>query len=86
VQRAFGIAAEPLLVEPGAEQLVAAADAGTISVAGLSERWHTEGIGSTRAALAASGRSILLVRKGLRPGGLAPPQNLTRFTWSIRAG
>jgi DNA-binding SARP family transcriptional activator len=86
VQRAFGIAAEPLLVEPGPESLVAAADGGAISVVGLSERWQAEGLGSARAALAASGRPTLLVRKGLRPGGLAPPQNLTRFTWSLRAG
>jgi DNA-binding SARP family transcriptional activator len=86
VQRALGIAAEPLLVEPGPDQLAAAAHACAISVIGLSERWRTEGLGSARATLAASGQPILLVRKGLRPGGIAPPQNLTRFTWSLRAG
>jgi DNA-binding SARP family transcriptional activator len=86
VQRALGIAAEPLLVEPGPNQLAAAADAAAISVIGLSERWRTEGLGSARAALAASGRPVLLVRKGLRPGGIAPPQNLTRFTWSLGTG
>ena len=32
----------------------------------------------------ASGHPTLLVRKGLRPGGLAPAENLTRFTWSLR--
>ena len=53
-----------------------------MTVVGLSERWHKEGLGPTRAALAGSGHSTLLVRKGLRPGGLAPPENLTRFTWS----
>jgi hypothetical protein len=26
---------------------------------------------------------VLLVRKGLRPGGLAPPASLTRFTWTL---
>ena len=83
VQRALGIAAEPLLVEPGPQQLVAAADGAAIVIIGLSERWRTEGLGSARAALAASGRPVLLVRKGLRPGGIAPPQNLTRFTWSL---
>jgi hypothetical protein len=36
--------------------------------------------------LVAGGQPTLLVRKGLRPGGLAPPENLTRFTWSLRAG
>ena len=29
---------------------------------------------------------ILLVRAGLRPGGLAPEHTLTRFTWSIADG
>jgi hypothetical protein len=86
VQRALGIAAEPLLVEPGPDQLVAAADACAILVVGLSERWRTEGLGSARAALVASGRPTLLVRKGLRPGGLAQPENLTRFTWSLGTG
>jgi hypothetical protein len=33
---------------------------------------------------AISGDPTLLVRKGLRPGGLAPAENLTRFTWSLR--
>jgi hypothetical protein len=86
VQRALGVAAEPLLVERGRGQLAAAADAAAISVIGLSERWRNEGLGSARAALASTGRPVLLVRKGLRPGGLAPPQHLTRFTWSLAAG
>jgi hypothetical protein len=25
------------------------------------------------------------VRRGLRPGGLAPPESHTRFTWSVGA-
>jgi DNA-binding SARP family transcriptional activator len=86
VQRALGIAVEPLLIEPGPDQLAVAARGSAISVIGLSERWRTEGLGSARAALAASGLPILLVRKGIRPGGLAPSQNLTRFTWSLRMG
>ena len=72
VQRALGVAAEPLLVEPGIDALVAAAAEAAVTVVGLSERWHKEGLGPTRAALAGSGHSTLLVRKGLRPGGLAP--------------
>jgi DNA-binding SARP family transcriptional activator len=86
VQRAFGVAAEPLLVEPGPDQLLAAAREVSVSVIGLSDRWSKEGLGSARTALASSGLPTLLVRKGLRPGGLAPPQNLTRFTWSLRTG
>ena len=86
VQRALGVAAEPLLVEPGPERLVEAAREAAVSVVGLPEGWRTGGLGPARAALAASGRPTLLVRKGLRPGGLAPPENLTRFTWTFRAG
>ena len=85
VQRALGVASEPLLVEPGPEALVAAsADAG-VTVTGLSDRWQRDGLGPSRAALAGSGNPTMLVRKGLRPGGLAPAENLTRFTWSLRA-
>ena len=58
-------------------------DAG-VTVVGLSDRWRKDGLGPTRGALAASGHPTLLVRKGLRPGGLAPAENLTRFTWSLR--
>jgi hypothetical protein len=85
VQRALGVAAEPLLVEPGAEALVAASREAAVTVVGLSDRWRKEGLGPARGALAGSGRPTLLVRKGLRPGGLAPAENLTRFTWSLRA-
>jgi DNA-binding SARP family transcriptional activator len=84
VQRALGVAAEPLLVEPGPEALVAAAAKAGVTVVGLSDRWRKDGLGPSRAALAGSGTPTLLVRKGLRPGGLAPAENLTRFTWSLR--
>jgi hypothetical protein len=26
---------------------------------------------------------VVLVRRGVRPGGLAPDETLTRFTWSL---
>jgi DNA-binding SARP family transcriptional activator len=84
VQRALGVAAEPLLVEPGPEALVTAAADSGVTVVGLSDRWRKDGLGPTRSALAVSGHPTLLVRKGLRPGGLAPAENLTRFTWSLR--
>jgi DNA-binding SARP family transcriptional activator len=85
VQRSLGVSAEPLLLQPGGEALVGAArDAGLV-VLGLSTRWRTEGLGEARAALVdgAPGQ-VLLVRRGLRPGGLAPRETLTRFTWSLR--
>jgi hypothetical protein len=80
----LAVAAEPLLVEPGADSLVAASAEAGVTVVGLSDRWQKVGLGSTRGALAASGYPTLLVRRGLRPGGLAPAENLTRFTWSLR--
>ena len=85
VQRVMGISAEPLLTPPGEEgMLEASRDAGLL-VVGLSTRWHREGLGPARLRLAREATPpTLLVRQGLRPGGLAPPAALTRFTWSIR--
>ena len=86
-QRAFGVTAEPLLAEPGADGLVEAADDAALVVVGLTDRWQREGLGPVREALATGARPpVLLVRGGLRPGGLAPNESLTRFTWSIRPG
>ena len=85
VQRVLGISAEPLLTPPGEEgMLEASRDAGLL-VVGLSTRWHREGLGPARLRLAREAPpSTLLVRRGLRPGGLAPAATLTHFTWSIR--
>jgi DNA-binding SARP family transcriptional activator len=84
VQRVLGISAEPLLTPPGEEgMLEASRDAGLL-VVGLSTRWHRDGLGSARLRLAREAAPpTLLVRRGLRPGGLSPPASLTRFTWSI---
>jgi DNA-binding SARP family transcriptional activator len=87
VQRALGVAAEPLLLAPEPDELLQAAQEAELVVAGLSDRWQKEGLGTTRAALAHLDRPpVLLVRHGLRPGGLAPRDSLTRFTWSVRPG
>jgi Bacterial transcriptional activator domain len=87
VQRALGVAAEPLLVPPGTDGLLRASEDAAIVVVGLSDRWRKEGLGQVRAALAVQARAaVLLVRHGLRPGGLAPPASRTRFTWSNRTG
>jgi len=87
VQRVLGISAEPLLTPAGEEGMLdASGDAGLL-VVGLSTRWHREGLGHARLRLAREAAPpTLLVRRGLRPGGLAPPASLTRFTWSIRPG
>jgi DNA-binding SARP family transcriptional activator len=84
VQRVLGIAAEPLLLAPEARDVLAAADQAAIVVVGLPERWRQEGLGHVRGALAVDARPpVLLVRRGLRPGGLAPQEGLTRFTWTL---
>jgi DNA-binding SARP family transcriptional activator len=84
VQHTAGVVAEPLVGRPGREGVAALAEGAGLLVLGLSDRWRTEGLGETRAALvAAPPAPTLLVRRGLRPGGLAPQATLTRFTWSI---
>lgn len=84
VQRVLGIAAEPLLVPPREPDVLAAAGAAGLVVVGLPSRWSTDGLGSIRTALVESARPpVLLVQRGLRPGGLAPRESLTRFTWTL---
>jgi DNA-binding SARP family transcriptional activator len=84
VQRALGVHAQPLLVEPTPQSLVEAAREAGLVVVGLTDRWRREGVGRTRTALAASPHHpTILVRRGLRPGGLAPRSAETRFTWTI---
>lgn len=83
LQRASGVAPEPVLVERGEAALLAAATGASAIVAGLSERWARDGIGAVRLALARHAPCpVMLVRSGLRPGGLAPAHALTSFTWS----
>jgi hypothetical protein len=85
VQRTLGVAAEPLLLEPGPAALLAAAEDAALVVIGLTDRWRKKGLGEVRAALAGAAKTpVVLVRRGLRPGGLAPSQSLTRFTWSLK--
>jgi hypothetical protein len=53
-------------------------------VVGLSERWRQEGLGRARGELAATPPApIVFVRRGTRPGGLAPAETRTRFGWSL---
>ncbi len=84
VQRALSVDAEPLLVPPGEEPVIAAANDAALLVFGLSTRWRQEGLGATRLSVVRGARPpSLLVRKGLRPSGLAPRESLTRFTWAL---
>jgi Kef-type K+ transport system membrane component KefB len=83
VQQYAGITAEPVLAPPGREGVLeAAADAGLL-VVGLSDRWRQEGLGPTRSEIArAAPAPVVFVRRGIRPGALAPRGDVTRFTWS----
>jgi hypothetical protein len=84
VQRALGVAPQPVLVAPSPAALVDVARSRALVVVGLTDRWRAEGLGRARTALAVEpGLTTLLVRRGLRPGGLAPRESHTRFTWTI---
>lgn len=83
IQRLTGLAAEPVLVEPSDDGVLAATAGGGLLVIGLSDRWRTEGIGDLRSAIARKTHvPILFVRRGHRPGALAPRRDFTRFAWS----
>jgi DNA-binding SARP family transcriptional activator len=85
VQQLAGVATEPVLTPPGAAPVLSAAAGARLLVAGLPEG-RPGAIGADRSELAAgSPVPVLLVRRGLRPGGLAPGASLTRFTWSLGA-
>jgi DNA-binding SARP family transcriptional activator len=84
VQRTAGIAAEPRLSGAGLDELVGAAENAALLVIGLSDRWREEGVGEFRTALVErSPAPALFVRRGPRPGGLAPLTSRTRYTWSL---
>jgi DNA-binding SARP family transcriptional activator len=70
LQRFAGVAAEPVL-GPVLEQ------EGSAIVASLARGGELPGRTSV---------PVLLVRGGLRPGGLAPEQSLTRFSWTAAPG
>jgi nucleotide-binding universal stress UspA family protein len=83
VQQYAGIPAEPVVAEPGKEGVLAAAEGAGLLVVGLSERWKREGLGPTRTEIARSAPApTVFVRRGRRPGALAPKTDVTRFTWS----
>ena len=73
VQRRAGVVAEPLLANPGRKGVIALAEGAGLLVVGLSERWRRGGLGRVRSELVeAPPAPTVLVRRGLRPGGLAP--------------
>ena len=86
IQRVLGVPTEPLLVEPTPEALVSAAREAGVVFVGFTDRWRREGLGRARTALATAGTPTVLVRRGLRPGGMAPRESETRYTWTIGPG
>jgi Kef-type K+ transport system membrane component KefB len=83
VQQYAGVATEPVVAEPGRQGIVDAASGAGLLVIGLSERWREEGLGPTRSDISrAAPAPVLFVRRGARPGALAPRENVTRFGWS----
>jgi DNA-binding SARP family transcriptional activator len=86
VQRIAGIGAEPLLGVPGRRGIVELAEGAGLLVVGLSDRWRQEGLGRLRGELAERPPApTVFVRRGARPGGLAPAETRTRFRWSLTA-
>ncbi len=83
VQQFAGVSAKATVAEAGRSGITAAASGAQLLVVGLSERWAKEGLGETRRAIARSAPApIVFVRRGERPGALAPATDATRFAWS----
>jgi hypothetical protein len=86
VQQVAGVDVRSLLAEPTEDALVAGVEGAGLVVAGVAPHYRRESIGRMRQALVARAAApVLLVHAGLRPGGLAPRQSTTRFTWSLAA-
>jgi hypothetical protein len=84
VQRLVGVDAAPLLVDAGVQALIEAVAPATLVVAGLGTRPVDGGLGRTRTALVEGAAApVVLVQGGPRPGGLAPRDVRTRFSWSL---
>jgi DNA-binding SARP family transcriptional activator len=84
VQQMIGIVTEPVLIPAGDRGVIEATRDARLLVLGLSDRWRAEGIGPVRLAVARGAHApTLFVRRGLRPGGLAPSETMTRFTWTL---
>jgi DNA-binding SARP family transcriptional activator len=84
VQRTAGIVAEPVLAATGRRGVAEAAQGAGALIVGLSERWREEGLGRARSELASRPPApTVFVRRGARPGGLAPAETRTRFSWSL---
>ena len=82
-QRLAGVSTRPLLAPPSPEGLRDAVEPAGVVIIGVVESWRTVGIGDARRALVAGGAPLVLVHRGPRPGGLAPAESRTRFSWTL---
>ncbi len=84
VQQLAGITTEPVLVNLQNGGILAATKGAGLLVVGLSDRWRDEGLGPVRSEIAKSAEApTLFVRRGTRPGALAPRSgDVSRFAWS----
>jgi DNA-binding SARP family transcriptional activator len=87
LQHGVSVPSESVLADPGAAGVLEAGSDAAFVVAGMSGRWPKEGLGRERSEVARGARCpVLFVRRGVSPSGLAPPEALTRFTWSRVGG
>jgi hypothetical protein len=83
VQQVAAVDTKPSLFDDAADAFSAFGHAHVV-VVGLPDDWPSRGVGQTRAELVRHAKvPLLLIRGGLRPGGLAPAESLTRFTWTL---
>jgi class 3 adenylate cyclase len=83
VQQLVGVETEPTLLSPRLGALLEASEEGALLVNGFPSDWRNRGLGTVRLELAhAAGLPTFFVRRGVRPGALAPVSSHTRFTWS----
>ena len=73
VQQVVGVAGSPVLVEPTDVGIAVAVATASLVVAGVQRA----------ARVARVEAPVLLVRRGVRPGALAPRESRTRFSWSL---
>jgi hypothetical protein len=84
VQQLAGVTTESVLVDLKNGGILAATEGAGLLVVGLSDRWRSEGLGPVRSEIAKSADApTLFVRRGTRPGALAPRAgDVSRFAWS----
>jgi DNA-binding SARP family transcriptional activator/nucleotide-binding universal stress UspA family protein len=84
LQRTMGVTPEPALTAPGAEGVLRRAADAAVVVLGASRRYGSERLGETRETIVRNAVvPVLVLRRGSRPGVLAPPEAVTRFAWSL---